>query len=203
MDECRKAKAISRRGLRRIHRLLNHSNKQDAQVWLALLLGFYGLLRASELLRIQYHDITLRKWGIRVSIPFSKTDPRPVEISICKGDDILCPVQALASVMASTPSPTPTSDVFDFNYSYFNNRLKSLCAEAGLRGRYSTHSLRRGGTTAMFAAGVPDQAIKAHGRWKSMAWHGYVQFEERLLRQAPTALLHSRRSLRVRRRRRA
>ena len=40
-------------------------------------------------------------------------------------------------------------------YSTFNKSFKRLVSNSKIRGNLSTHSLRRGGTTAMRAAGVP------------------------------------------------
>jgi hypothetical protein len=39
--------------------------------------------------------------------------------------------------------------------------------------RVSGHSLRRGGTTAYFLAGVPETVIGLHGRWRSHAYRVY------------------------------
>jgi integrase len=60
---------------------------------------------------------------------------------------------------------------------------------------YSGHSFRRGGTTALLLAGVPEATIAAHGRWKSLAYRGYfdVQHDVRLRLAATVQLsLHSR-----------
>ena len=40
--------------------------------------------------------------------------------------------------------------------------------------RYATHSLRRGGITAMAAAGIPTEVIRRWGRWLSDCWRRYV-----------------------------
>ena len=61
---------------------------------------------------------------------------------------------------------------------------------------YSGHSFRRGGTTALLLAGVPEATIAAHGRWKSLAYRGYFDVQHSVrLRLAATAQLslHSRR----------
>ena len=51
---------------------------------------------------------------------------------------------------------------------WFRLRLKSLCSKAGLNSRlYSGHSLRSGGATDLFNAGVDFHFIKLLGRWKS------------------------------------
>ena len=40
--------------------------------------------------------------------------------------------------------------------------------------RYTPHSLRRGGATAMTAAGFPTESIRRWGRWLSDTWKRYV-----------------------------
>jgi hypothetical protein len=58
---------------------------------------------------------------------------------------------------------------------HINDELKDAAEELGLeRGRYATHSLRRGGATAMAAAGIPSEVIRRWGRWVSDTWRRYV-----------------------------
>ena len=45
-------------------------------------------------------------------------------------------------------------------YSVSNKALKNLIVLSKIKGNFSTHSLRRGGTTSMRAAGVPLGHIK-------------------------------------------
>ena len=39
--------------------------------------------------------------------------------------------------------------------------------------KFAGHSFRRGGASALFAAGVPEAAIQRHGRWKSLTVRDY------------------------------
>ena len=54
--------------------------------------------------------------------------------------------------------------------------------------RYSTHSFRKGGATALLAAGVDIATIKFFGRWRSMAWLLYAQVSDASLARAARAL---------------
>ena len=55
---------------------------------------------------------------------------------------------------------------------------------------YSGHLFRRGGTTALQIAGVPESTIASHGRWKSLAYRSYFDVQFNLhLRLAATAQL--------------
>jgi hypothetical protein len=40
--------------------------------------------------------------------------------------------------------------------------------------KYSAHSLRRGGATAAWLAGVPREVLAVHGRWRSDAADEYL-----------------------------
>lgn len=44
--------------------------------------------------------------------------------------------------------------------------------------RYSCHSLRSGGATALLAAGVDSTTIKLHGRWASDTFQRYTRYSE-------------------------
>ena len=54
--------------------------------------------------------------------------------------------------------------------------------------RFSTHSLRIGGASALAAAGVPDYVILDMGRWKSLAFLAYVRRSTRMFEIARHAL---------------
>ncbi len=55
--------------------------------------------------------------------------------------------------------------------------------------RYSSHSLRIAGASALAAAGKPDWFIKKMGRWKSLAFLQYIQFSVTSMRAAVTAII--------------
>ena len=53
--------------------------------------------------------------------------------------------------------------------------LRAAAKSSGLDpARYATHSLRRGGATALVAAGVNPETVRRFGRWLSDAWRTYV-----------------------------
>ena len=68
-------------------------------------------------------------------------------------------------------------------YNYYLSSLKDRCRRAGLQpGNFTTHSLRRGGTTFLRQCGASIIEIKERGDWKSEAVHEYLQLpiEQRL-----------------------
>lgn len=63
-----------------------------------------------------------------------------------------------------------------------SKQIKRAASLAGLDPeRYSTHSLRIGGATALFSAGVDSLTIKIFGRWRSSAFERYTRIEDRLM----------------------
>jgi integrase len=156
-----------------------------------MLFSFFGLLRASEICAgaLRFQDIEYHSWGLRLIIPFSKTDLTPAAVAIVSRGDDLCPTAAFFNLLSLLP-PGATS-VCQQAYSTYNSELQRRFRAAGVhKTGLSTHGLRRGGATAMFMAGVPEASIMAHGRWVSSAWRQYIDFgivQQRL----PTALLRA------------
>ena len=67
--------------------------------------------------------------------------------------------------------------------------VKYTAAAAGLDyTRYSAHSLRYGGASALAAANMPTYVIQRLGRWKSLAFLQYIHFSKALLSKAQEVL---------------
>ena len=65
---------------------------------------------------------------------------------------------------------------FTLSYDTLSAAIKKVAAEMGLdAARFRTHSLRIGGASMMAAAGRPDYEIQKLGRWKSLAFLGYIR----------------------------
>jgi hypothetical protein len=176
----------------------------DARDWCAALFAFFGLLRIREytcsgLLR---QHVTAHPWGISLAIPFSKTSLIPTTVALIRRDDDLCPVAAHRAYTKHLPprlhssqmpyflhdrsSPAPLTDATFVRRvcRWVRDHLHAPPAE------YSGHSFRRGGTTALQMAGVPESTIASHGRWKSLAYRSYFDVQFNLqLRLAATAQL--------------
>ncbi|KAE9029503.1 hypothetical protein PR001_g11495 [Phytophthora rubi] len=57
--------------------------------------------------------------------------------------------------------------------------------------RYGTHSMRSGGATALFTAGIDRLAIKRFGRWKSDAYERYTRIDGQVLSGLAANLISS------------
>jgi hypothetical protein len=170
----------------------------DVAFWSALLLGFFGLLRKSSLLlksvrekpssgirrcdvvNMQFDSFVLLvhrtktiQFGDRVlRIPF-----------VSCSDDRLCPVRALLRHLTMSKLPAGSSL---FNYccggrlhllcqAEFVSKLRFGLGSLGLNPLlYSGHSLRRGGCSLGFSAGLSVIELKSRGDWRSAAVERYV-----------------------------
>jgi integrase len=158
-----------------------------------VLLGFQGLLRASEFVagRLQLRHLRFKEWGLIVTVPFSKKNLQPVPVGIVARPDALCLVRAASYLFRGRGQAAANTAVYPRAYSTFNTGLQRRCRQAGIdKTGISSHSLRRGGTTALFQAGVRGESIMAHGRWSSSAYLDYIDFDKtEELQQLPTSLL--------------
>jgi hypothetical protein len=170
-----------------IHAHLDLFSFTDVRDWCSYVLAFFCLLRIHEYISptLQQQHVKLHTWGVSITIPFSKTNLQPVKIRIVKRDDIFDPVYAVAHYLSmlepaassprfpfflSAPSrPHPLTDkIFLINLKHRIHHHLHLDST-----KYAGHSFRRGGTTALFLARVPETIIAAHGRWKSLAYRKY------------------------------
>lgn len=169
---------------------------QDA-CWLVI--GFFGMMRRSELAGLRVGDVGgIPGGGIEVSIRRSKTDQlgagATVLLARTSGSGV--PVEGIVGrhlEFVTRRGAAPGEPLFSrgrqgnalvraCDKSEFTRRLRDLLAELqqsypqlGLNlGQFSAHSLRRGGATAAANGGVSLEAIKAHGRWKSDAVNAYI-----------------------------
>jgi hypothetical protein len=180
--------------LRDIYGLLDLKKPGDAAFWLALLVGFFGFLRKSTLLpssgtlipgkfisRGDVVDLSLESFVLIIRhskvIQFGQrclTIPYHHVL-----DTKLCPVKALLIHLGHSSLPALRTL---FNYvvekkevmlvhSSFVARLKCVLQSAGVNPQlYSAHSLRRGGASFAFQAGLSPLEIKRRGDWASMAY---------------------------------
>ena len=165
--------------LQKVFLHLQLSRLEHAQFWCATLLGYLGLLRAGEFTsgRVRWGDIEFYDWGVRIIIPFSKTDLTPTAVAVVERGDFACLVKALRHLRSFFPAVTELMPIYPKSYNALNTEFKKLFLAAGVnKAGLTSHGLRRGGATALFDAGVSEAAIMAHGRWLSTAWRQYIEF---------------------------
>lgn len=149
---------------------------------LLLVLGLALMGRRSELVALVLDDITVTSEGLEVTIRTSKTDKesRGETIAIPAGTHPLTnPVAAWEEWVACLAEYGITEGRLlrridrhgnigaSLSDSSVNTVLRDLATAAELPGaeNYTAHSLRAGGATVAYAAGVPVSTIAKHGRW--------------------------------------
>lgn len=77
-------------------------------------------------------------------------------------------------------------------YSDINHAVKSAATLAGLpQARFSSHSLRYGGASALAAAGMSHHGIQLYGRWHSTAFLQYLKMSEAVFNRTLDVILTS------------
>jgi hypothetical protein len=184
--------------MRKLSGVYDFSSSCDIAFWAALVLGFFGLLRKSSLLLrsasakpdsclVRGDVINLSVDSFVLLVRNSKTiqfGQRVLQIPyVACVDANLCPVRALLTHLTTSRLPADSS-LFAFvsagrRYvllqSEFVAKLRAGISILGLNPMsYSGHSLRRGGCTLGFAAGLSVVDLKLRGDWKSAAFERYL-----------------------------
>jgi integrase len=145
-----------------------------------LQVGFFGAFRRSELVALQFEQITFVPEGMDILIPRSKTDPSGAgqQCAIPYGDQELCPVTALKTWCEKAlitsgfifrglerDQHLRSSPLLGKSVSTI---IKKIARECQLQNaeNFSSHSLRRGFATTASRKGAPFVSIMRHGRWR-------------------------------------
>jgi integrase len=179
----------------------------EVRVWIAIVLGYFFLLRVSELLELRQEDVQARRgdewctdWqradSVTVLIRGSKTDQYNLGClrSQHRVGGTLCPVGVMKMWGSLAHGDEP---IFDAQGPHakrdgrtrIQNWLRVAAAAVGLPAhRVGTHSLRIGGATALYNAGWELGAIQRFGRWASNSFHGYLWDSHSLQKGAAKAM---------------
>lgn len=167
----------------------------------ALILAFWGLLRGSEHCdgALEWRDVKSEAWGLAVTIRKAKNHDAPQTIYLAKRKDGLCPAQWFERLRQATPLAHRHGAIFRVEphgklvtYQSFNKKLKQAAQRffEGEARNMASHSARRGGYTALRNAGVSEEYLQLHGRWKGMSFRAYLDKLSAVTRITPT-LLHA------------
>ena len=188
-DERCQARPITVHELKLVFSTLDMSNSEDVAFWLALLICFRGLLRKSNVveqdLALLYSDVDLTSWGLLIKLRRTKT-------ITCKERVLVIPFVSIASVFCVRKSflllssmvryPSLDSQLVSYmrkgtwvraTYSWLRDKLAGISRTLGLS-HVTSHSLRRGGATALADADFTLLQIKDMGDWSSLAVLQYI-----------------------------
>ena len=190
-DRCRTRLPITINLLRTLKRELQQSHYSLAEqrmLWSAFTLAFYGFLRASEYLNLQWSDISHNN-RITINLRQSKTDPfrKGHQIFIYPTNTSTCPFRAFLLYIPFSSKTTASDPLFmagrfaPLTQASLNKALRTLLNRAGLdQSQYASHSFRIGAATTAAAARIPVWMIKSLGRWTSNAYLCYIHRSPRL-----------------------
>ena len=199
----KQARAITPEILISMHKFFDFSEPTDTVLWCLFLFAFFLFARKSNLvpdsLQSQHKKFLLREdvesFGniLIVHIKWSKTiqfGQRTLKLPLIKiPGSVLCPVKAFNKMCKMVPA-LPSDPLFTLpkkkcvTYYQYQNKLRYFIQKIGLNPEeFSTHSMRRGGTTYAFQSKVPVELIKMHGDWRSDCYQKYLSFslEDKLL----------------------
>lgn len=172
--------------------------------WALLQVGFFGAFRRSELVAIEVKDMTWELEGIVVTLPHSKTDQQGDGLTraLPRGNGPVCPVRALDNWLKH--AGIHEGPIFRavnrwdqlqphaLSGGSVNRVLKILGKTCGLdfAPTLSSHSFRRGLSTAAARAKVDFAQIKRQGGWKHDATvRGYIEDGEQFRENAANSLI--------------
>ena len=168
--------------------VFDDANKQfkTHQLWCGIVIAFFFCLRISELLALTTTDVVVEmNEGVKhitLLIRGSKTDQEKngVVRTLRENKSSLCPVKATERFLALRESQADTNPkLFTQNCrERITQSLKWAASNHGVTSEViNTHSLRSGGATALYLAGINWITIQRFGRWKSCIFHEYIWAE--------------------------
>ena len=184
--------------LRDLYSCYDMCETADVCFWAALILGFFGMLRKSSLLLkfsnsaqemglCRYDVADLSDESFVLNVRRSKTNQFGQRVHripfVSCSEACLCPVRSLLAHLVASKLPS-SSNLFAYcksgrslilNHADFVSKLRRGLGMIGLNpGLYSGHSMRRGGCTMGYAAGLSVVDLKLRGDWHSNAVEQYL-----------------------------
>jgi hypothetical protein len=186
--------------LHKLCTLTLHWGRFGVVMRVALCFSYFGMLRQSNIaphtVKQFDHarhtcraDMMFTKPGLALILKWSKAsqlmDHLPVVPLPAVPGAPTCPVRAYRELLRLSPTRHPNQPLLSlpqsngklrvYTTSHLRKGLAQLLSSLQLdTGLYSLHSLRRGGATSSFDAGVSCAQIKRHGQWSSDAFWGYI-----------------------------
>jgi hypothetical protein len=138
---------------------------------------------------LRRRDLLFFPWGIMLHIRWSKviqSRSRTFDLPLPRlRDNKLCPVQAIFNCFQLSQGASLDGPAFVYKS---NSRLKPLTCEVFISRvrdclalcdinplEVASHSFRRGGATFCYSIGLPADAIKLLGDWRSSCYQTYIE----------------------------
>ncbi len=195
MRPVKQALPITPELLLQMSKFVSPADDEQLVAWTAILLGFHLFLRKSNLVpdsaqsfnparQFTRAHVQLHAKVALLTITWSKTiqfQQRHLQVPIVTGAHYMtCPLSWLHTMVSQIPAP-PSAPLFSLRsgraltYARLTHWLKFWVSQTGISSHgFSSHSLRQGGATWAFRAGIPDLMIKTLGDWASDAYLRYL-----------------------------
>lgn len=181
---------------------LDPFSSQDVAFWAATLIGFFGFLRKGNLVppsasqfdqnrHLSRSNINRTSHGLVIHLTRTKTlqdKDSKMTLHIAAIDHPLDPVSAYERLITLVPAPLSAPafvysqaghGLVSLTHRTYVQKLKALLSSCGIDPTlYSGHSLRRGGCSLAFRAGVATELIQSHGTWRSDCYQRYLAFSQ-------------------------
>ena len=180
----------------------------------ALLIQFFSCVRKSNLLPVSSNHIKSQKHlkrsdlvptedSLVLVLPWTKTlqnKSNVYTIPIARSPGaVINPVKTYEDFIAQNPAPANFPA-----FSYISNGVIKILTQQQYidvlkmalerlnipAASYSSHSVRRGGTSALFECQIQPQLIKHHGTWRSNCYTRYLTFSHEQKLKPTKALIH-------------
>lgn len=194
----KQAEAITPQVLKMLFQKVDTSDVLELVAWVAVLIGFHCLLRASNLTsrsvssfspqeNLLRRDFRMHENLLLVHIKWTKTmqyRERKLLIPVIPFEDPDIDAIKWFSFMVSTIAAPPSAPAFSvptkkglspLTYSQLSNKLKKWSHACNLDpSKFTTHCLRRGGASWLDEQGVPENVIAVLGDWRTNAFKAYI-----------------------------
>lgn len=169
----------------------------------AVVVGVYGLLRASEVVAkagvvsLRRRDVRFEDASVKLSLRASKTDyfRQGVCVLLFGNSTNSCPVRWLQRALDAATDKRPDAAVFQgsggspVSYQHLLAFIKHLATKAGLPDlAFGCHSMRIGGATSLAAMGCDMHTIRTLGRWESLSYQRYIKLTKQAIHSSQNLL---------------
>ena len=165
----------------------------DLMLEAVILVAFFGFLRIGEFASdtgvfdarrtLRIADVSMGRSCLFINLKQSKADRegKGCAVAIARSNTSFCPFSSMYRYLCVRNASSAGEPLFvsrlgrPMSRAWFSSRFRLLCSWCGLDPlRYTPHSLRIGGATAM-AQFVSPAVLKSMGRWSTDAFERYVR----------------------------
>lgn len=188
--EAAKGRRIRPRDPLPVSAVLQFASQPQGALWLrdlaVLVLGMRAMRRAAELRALRQDDVWFKDDVLVVRVCRQKNDQKAAGqlVYIEPTGKLTCPVGVMREYLRQRGEHQGWLFEADggrqLSTGAISSIVKKVASNAGLKGWFSSHSLRIGGATAAMAGGMTKEQIKAIGGWTSDAVDRYLRAVEPL-----------------------